>query len=118
MRIKLDRIREEYGVECADNVRKLIHGTLDPMTYSDVESWVRQCYSTPSDDELIMCAINQELGLLGVEALRREGAWVDSYYGDITHSFCNTGDSYGLTIILDHKTGRFSQGCWADRVGR
>lgn len=44
-----------------------------------------------------MEAINKLLGLHGVEAIR--GDWQNGYWCDIVATYCNTGESYGITVI-------------------
>lgn len=41
--------------------------------------------------------INALLGLHGTEGIR--GDWQNGYWGNIVAAYCNTGDSYGLTVI-------------------
>jgi hypothetical protein len=89
-------------------------GQLDPLTYANVESWVRRCYNDPSDNELIMESINEETGGFGVEAIR--GRHVDNYHYDIQATYVNQGDTYDLTILLDHETGNFVLTSWGDWV--
>ena len=47
----------------------LIEGKINPEFYSDVRSWVRQCYHKPKEQELIHCALNEVLEAHGVEAI-------------------------------------------------
>lgn len=49
-------------------------------------------------------AINDLLGLYGTEAIR--GYWQNGYWCDIVAAYCNTGDTYGTTVI--QQRGRFS----------
>jgi hypothetical protein len=42
-------------------------------------------------------AINELLGLYGTEAIR--GEWQNGYWCDIVAAYCNTGDTYALTVI-------------------
>lgn len=41
--------------------------------------------------------INSLLGLHGTEAIR--GEWQNGYWCDIVAVYCNTGDTYALTVI-------------------
>ena len=92
----------------------LMDGSLDPYDYESVRGWVAQCYNEPSDTELRMCAIDGVLETCGVEAVRREGSWVDSYHGDIIATYCNTGDMYSCTVVRDHRDSRFKIMCIGD----
>jgi hypothetical protein len=42
-------------------------------------------------------AINRLLGTFGTEAIR--GDWQNGYWGDIVAVYCNTGETYALTVI-------------------
>lgn len=42
-------------------------------------------------------AIDKMLGTFGTEAIR--GSWQNGYWGDIVAAYCNTGDTYGTTVI-------------------
>ena len=98
------------GLACSD----LISGKLDPVTFEPVENWVRACYHEPSENELILAALNCVLEGYGVEAIRVEDAWVDSFHGDIVGTYVNMGDSYAATVVLDSETHDFIISTWAD----
>jgi methylthioribose-1-phosphate isomerase len=98
-RLKLDR-------PTALKLRKLLDGRLDPMEFESVKQWVAQCFNMPRRTELIECAANELLGTYGVEAIESK-EWVDSYHGNIRYTYCNTGDSYGATLVRDCVKGRW-----------
>ena len=104
-------IRKFFGsrinTSMAVMVSRLISGEYDPLKYSNVQKWVDQCYNMPSDGELIMEAINQELKGYGVEALRDEG---DRPIAD----YINFGGTYHPTILRDLATGEFILTSWGD----
>lgn len=68
-------------------------------------------------------AIDQLLGTFGTEAIR--GEWQNGYWCDVVAAYCNTGDTYALTVLHVrgqgwHEQGRFivsSWGDWAERNG-
>lgn len=65
--------------------------------------------------------INGLLGLYGTEAIR--GEWQNGYWCDIVAAYCNTGDSYDLTVIHVrgdgwNPAGRFIVGTMGDFVER
>ena len=65
--------------------------------------------------------INTLLGLGGVEAIR--GNWQNGYWCDIVATYCNTGDTYGITVICERgetrfDSARFYVGTWGDLVER
>lgn len=68
-----------------------------------------------------MDKINTLLGLHGVEALR--GDWQNGYWCDVVATYCNTGDTYGVTVICERgetrfDSARFYVGTWGDLVER
>jgi hypothetical protein len=101
-----------FDPETAKQVRGLITGKIDPETIEAVSNWVGQCYHRPSDDELIMAALNAVIGGYGTEVVR--GRYVDNYHQDIQASYINTGDTYSTTILLDHETGNYQVTTWGD----
>jgi len=50
-------------------------------------------------------AINDMLGMHGVEAIR--GEWQNGYWCDIVAAYCNTGDTYATTVIEVRGSTRF-----------
>jgi hypothetical protein len=100
----------------ANQIISLISGDLDPETFNQVQSWTRQCYNLPRDDELIMCAINELIEGHGVEAIRYDDMYIDSYHQDIVATYVNMGDTYNTTILLDSATGDYQVTCWGDYV--
>ena len=64
-------------------------------------------------------AINDLLGLHGTEAIR--GEWQNGYWCDIVAAYCNTGDTYALTVIHVrgerwNEAGKFIVSSWGDWV--
>ena len=110
------KLQEAFGIEEGRKIRRLLTGQDNPETYQAVSKWVAQCYNKPSDDELIMEAINEIIDGFGTEAIR--GRYIDSYHQDIQAAFVNMGDTYTTTILLDHETGRYQITSWGDWVER
>lgn len=107
------KLKKKYATfDRGAEVQGLIEGTINPQDYQSVEAWVRKCWNMPSASELIMCALNEVLNGYGVEAVR--GRYVDRYHQDIQASYVNMGDTYDLTILLDHETGKFVVTCLGD----
>lgn len=105
----------DIDVEQATAVRGLIKGDIDPETITSVADWLAQCYNRPSDDELILCAIDSVLGTFGTEAIWDDDEMTPAY------AYCNTGDGYNLTIMWKREewgTGRFIVAAWADIAER
>ncbi len=69
-------------------------------------------------------AINILLGTFGTEAIN--GEWQNGYWCDIVAAYCNTGDTYALTVIHVrgdswNPQGRFivsTMGDWVERNER
>lgn len=67
-------------------------------------------------------AIDKLLGTYGTEAIN--GEWQNGYWCDVVAAYCNTGESYALTVIhvrgetrFDEQ-GRFIVTSWGDWVER
>ena len=71
------------------------------------------------DSQTRLEAINTLLGTHGTEAIR--GDWQNGYWCDIVANYCNTGDSYDLTVMevrTDFGGSRFiitSYGDWVEK---
>lgn len=116
MAVSLKRLRQFWPDETARQIRGLITGQINPENYASVQNWVGQCFNRPSSAELVLEALNEVMGGFGVEAIR--GRWVDSYHCDIQAVYVNMGDTYDITIFLDHETGNYvltSYGDWIER---
>lgn len=53
-------------------------------------------------------AINALLGLYGTEAIR--GEWQNGYWCNIVAAYCNTGDTYAVTVLHIRGDGWNEQG--------
>lgn len=98
----------------AATVRGLIQGLVEPESIAATEQWVRRCLHRPHEGELVMHAINEVIGMHGVEGVgpvsRKRDAAAD--YAP-AYDYCNTGDPYALTILRNNERGSFFIGCWA-----
>lgn len=106
--------RTAHDPKAAEKAAALLNGDLDPEFIEATADWVRQCYHRPRHNELVMHAVNAVLDGHGVEAIRAEHAWVDSFHGDIIATYVNFGDTYCLTVVLDSETGEFILTSWGD----
>lgn len=70
----------------------------------------RECWHAPLLSDLRMHALNAELECFGVEHARGRRAGT-------SFDYCNTGDSYGVTIIR-FVDGRYRVGDWGTVVER
>jgi len=84
---------------------------------------LRRTVNVPWRDRLE--AIDKLLGTFGTEAIR--GEWQNGYWCDIVAAYCNTGDSYAVTVLHERgdsswrEEGRFivsSMGDWVERNER
>ncbi len=80
---------------------------------------LRRTSSLPENDRLE--AINKLLGMYGTEAIR--GEWQNGYWCNIVAVYCNTGDTYALTVIqvrgeCRFNNSRFIVSSWGDWVER
>jgi hypothetical protein len=64
---------------------------------------LRRTKNISEKDRLEAC--NTLLGTYGTEAIR--GEWQNGYWGDIVACYCNTGESYALTILQVRGESRF-----------
>jgi hypothetical protein len=77
----------------------------------------RTAHWTDKDNRLQ--AISELLDLHGVEAIK--GEWQNGYWCDIVACYCNTGDTYALTVIQvrgeqSWHRSRFIISSWGDWV--
>lgn len=95
----LKRITDE---DTARTILDMIEGRRDPREVSEAcDQWVRWCYNTPTREEQALHAADDLLGTCGVEGYADEDG-----RGGV--SYCNTGDTYALTLFLDHGAFRVS----------
>lgn len=87
--------------ERARIIKKLIKGDIAPETFSNVKTWVNQCFNYPKLLEMIQEALNQVLGAYGTEPVENYDNWINSFYHYINYIYCNNGDIYQNTIIFD-----------------
>ena len=59
------------------------------------------------DEDKRIDAINSLLGLFGTEAIR--GDWQSGYWCDIVAVYCNTGETYDLTVIQVRGNGSWAR---------
>jgi len=103
------------GEDEVQTVLALIAGELDPETIEGTAEWVRQCYHRPSEDELILDAIDRTIGTYGTEALPLPEE-KDNYRNAPRYTYCNAGAPYAATVIHDSHQGVYFVGCWEDIV--
>jgi hypothetical protein len=77
--------------------------------------WALACINAPRLIEVQEQMINELLDTHGIEALSSEREW-RPFYCDIIYTYCNQGDPYTPTVILDCRNERFFIGCWGDII--
>lgn len=102
---------DEAQLECIIDILK---GNVEPDDIEETEKWVRQCYYKPRIEELTMHAIDTLLDGFGVESLKVESAYVDSFWKDNIASYSNQGDAYCTTLLLNHETKELLLTNWGD----
>lgn len=81
-------------------ITDMIEGTVEPDAVSlQCRLWAHECYHYPPHNERVMSAADEILGTYGVEG------WA-SMDGSAGVSYCNTGDTYKLTLA--YIGGRYS----------
>ena len=79
---------------------------------------LRRTVNAPWQDRLD--AIDKLLGTFGTEAIR--GDWQNGYWCDIVAAYCNTGDTYAVTVLHVRgegswdEQGKFIVGSWGNFV--
>ena len=95
--------------EIAKKIRLIFEGNLDPCeAHIQCANWVKSCYNEPSRHEKMLFAIDCLLDNHGVEYLECKGGR--------NYSYSNTGDTYALTVIRDHRNARWIVASWGDLV--
>lgn len=102
-------ITEDQAVQ----VKGVIKGEIDPLSFSNVKKWVNQCYNMPSKTELKLEALNQILEGYGVEYIEHKEDSFPDVYGI---SYINLGDTYINTVLFDRASNKWRYCSWGDIV--
>jgi len=113
--MEVKKIAEKLNISLiqAEQIKGIIKGTIDPLSFKSVQDWGNQCYSLPSMIELKLAAINEVLEGFGVEYIESTS---DSYVDSYGLSYINLGDTYTNTVIFDHSCNKFRFCSWGDIV--
>jgi hypothetical protein len=68
--------------------------------------------------EETMVQLNLLLEGYGVEVVKGEWKWIDSYYHDIIATYVNLGDPYVVTVVHNSESGEYEVidlGTWMER---
>lgn len=91
-------------------VRDLIHGRINPLKYTSVSQWNKQCFHPITWHDATMKALDEVLETFGVETI-----W---HKGKVKAEYCNTGEAYTPTIVYRHDIDAFQLTSWGDLVER
>ena len=118
--MKASRIAETFDVSLFDAnlalliMRGKVDATKHPKRFPLTASWIRACYYPPRKSEIKLEALNELLGGYGVEPITVEGRHVDSYYMNTVASYINLGETYAVTLLLDHEHRTWRLTSWGD----
>ena len=93
-------------------VRGLIDGSLEPTKISpETKIWVQSHYYVPTIIEQIMHAVDWVIQTNGVEAIYTDH---DNSLNNPSALYCNTGETYAMTVIYCYKQEKFLITSWGD----
>jgi hypothetical protein len=95
----------------ANLVVSLILYEANPYAVPGMDDVLRGYYHQPGRNEAIHLAINLLIDGYGIEVIRP-----DDWDGEWLASYVNTGDTYNLTVIYDHRNGDWSITTYGDFV--
>jgi hypothetical protein len=90
---------------------KELDDILEKLECSNTLSRLSQFYNRPSDDEIILLAMDDVLEYRGVECIQYSDSFTSDYDNLL---YCNSGDSYGATIC--QYQDKLFLSTWADCV--
>ena len=99
---ELQVLRSLVSEEQYNNIKALLDGTKDPMTYPFVANWYNESLAAtilPMND-LVLAACDIELKTQGIEHIFDEDS-------KKVFSYCNCGDEFGLTIMYHHDSKKY-----------
>lgn len=111
------KLVEAFGEEKGNALYEVLKGIKQPEDYPKVKAWIEACYHTPTNRaELKMKACDEILETCGVEAIESPSYQVDRYHHNIVATYCNTGDTYDVTILFETEAEKFRITSWGDWV--
>lgn len=105
----------EEGITARDLERTLGNDSVDDTI--GLEKLVKELNGRVTghrDADQILSLANRVLKGHGVEALKSDDAFVDSYFRDTIALYVNMGDTYAPTVVYDTSTGEFEVTSWGD----
>ena len=100
-------------IEQAIQVKGVIEGNIDPLSFESVTRWVGRCYNMPSKFELKLEALNEIIEGYGIEYIQHKD---DTFTDPQGLTYVNLGDTYANTIIFDHSCNSFKLCSFGDIV--
>lgn len=104
----------EVTAETAQELYDILTGKKDLSEYESVQSLRNQCFNEPGCNYERQTACNEVYETCGIEAIRLEDEYLDSFHYDIFASYLNTGDSYHNTLVWDHENQKVLVTSWGD----
>ena len=105
--------------EQATTVRALIRGEIkiqDNPLFPITAKWINSCHHPLPRIDRILGALNECLGMHGVECITSGGQHMDGSH--VVAEYLNAGDTYNATLLFNHRTQAFSLTTWGDFVER
>lgn len=96
--------------EKAKEVKAVLTGKKDVLSYPSVQARRAECYNEPDKEYLVLHAVNEIIGGFGVGYIPAHNSFNEGV------EYVNRGDAYIPTILYDQKTTTWSAGSWGDRV--
>ena len=89
----------------------MINGKYDPEHFYAAKQWLNHCYNRPSNDALILEAIDGIIEGHGTESIYADN---DTYHDNLLAEYINTGDTYSSTIA--YIDGKYIITCIGDLI--
>ena len=77
---------------------------------------IKQCFNPLRSINLEMNALNELLDGYGIEPIKNEKIWINSYWQNCIALYINMGDSYLMTIVYDTREEKFLLTTHADFI--
>lgn len=123
MKFTAENIAEAFDIDLDDAklAIRIIRYRVNPLDEPEKFPRTYETYSrlgdlsSKNDNEMRMSALDELCLTHGVEPIRTS-EYIDRFHGDIRASYLNTGDTYAITILLDHRDLKWRLMSWGDFV--
>jgi len=117
--MKLEDVKQAFNGCVSDEncqtILDLVEGKIEidptniPEKFKGTIGWVDQCHSYPSQQELVMKALDDMIDGFGIEAIRGPDD-----PDKILATYVNTGDTYSSTVVYDLEKDEYVLTTWGD----